>query len=283
MIIDIFRAILYLPLLNLLNFFNWALPGHFAAISILLVTLVVRFALLVPSRKAAETQRKINQLQPVLAELKKEYGDDRQGLAAAQMELYKKNQINPLGSSCLPSIIQLVVLLVFYQVIRQGLTTDATGIYAWMPHAASVNTNAFGIDLLQGDKYYIFPIIAAVLQYFLMRMINPPVKPNSDGDVDPMMAAQRNMTFLLPAMTLFAASRFAAGISFYWVITTAFSIAQQAQVNKKKFEIAGVDTALIEADHKHPEHPKRTATVEKQIAEETSNKKGVQVTVRKKK
>ena len=69
MIIALFRIVLYLPLFNLLTFFNWALPGHSAAVSIVVVTLLVRFILLIPSKRAAETQRKMNQLQPLLAEL----------------------------------------------------------------------------------------------------------------------------------------------------------------------------------------------------------------------
>ena len=283
MIIALFRIVLYLPLFNLLTFFNWALPGHSAAVSIVVVTLLVRFILLIPSKRAAETQRKMNQLQPLLAELKKEYGDDKQGLATAQMELYKNNNINVLGSSCLPAIIQLVVLIIFYEAIRQGLSSDVTGVYPWMPHPSFVNTTFFGINMLQPDKFFIIPIVAAALQFILTRLITPPVQKNADGVVDPMMAAQRNMMYLLPATTLFAATRFPAGVALYWVVTTAFSIFQQRQVNAQKLAIVGVDAALKEVDVKHPEHKPRPKQVVAEIEEQTSTKKGVAITVRKKK
>ena len=53
------------------------------------------------------------ELQPKLKKLQEKYGSDKQGLAKAQMDMYKTEGVNPL-SGCLPNIIQLVVLIVFF-------------------------------------------------------------------------------------------------------------------------------------------------------------------------
>jgi YidC/Oxa1 family membrane protein insertase len=283
MFLEIVRILVYFPLLNLFTLFN-AIPGRYAALSIVFVTLITRLILIVPSKRAAQQQRKISQLQPLLNELKTEYADDKQGLATAQMELYKKNNINPFGS-CLPTVLQFIVLIALYQVIKAGLSHQVDGIYAWIPKVGDANPMFFGIDLLHPDKYFLLPVLAAALQYYLMVLTipaTPKLKPGEEPD--PMMASQQMMKYVVPAATLFAARNFPAGVALYWVITTIFSIVQQRSVNKEKFNLSGVDAALHEADVKHPEHKKPSPKVIEKIKEETSVAKGgVSVTVRKKK
>src|ERR1044072_309292 len=160
---NIFNVLLYYPLLYLPTFFIWATPCHFAAVGIILLTLVVRFILIIPSKRAAQAQRKMTQLAPLLEDLKKEYGDDKQGMAVAQMDLYKKNNINPF-SSCGLALVQLPVLYLLFRAIRDGLALDNPHIYNWMPHLNSIDTNLFGINLLSLDHTYILPILAAALQ-----------------------------------------------------------------------------------------------------------------------
>jgi YidC/Oxa1 family membrane protein insertase len=281
--INFFAQLLYYPLLNLMTFFIWATPGHFAAVSIILLTLVVRFILLVPSKRAAQAQRRLAQLTPLMEELKKEYGNDKQGLAAAQMELYKRNSISPF-SSCVPILIQFPILILLYTAIRNGLTPHDPHLYSWLPTPEFINTNFFGIDLIGPDHSYVLPILAAVGQYFQVKMTTPPLNKNADGQVDPATAATRNMMYIMPALTLFIAVGLPAGVALYWITGTIFSIIQQRQVNKEKYNIAGVDKALETADKKHPEHRPRTGKIEENIQEETSTKKGgVSVVVRRKK
>jgi YidC/Oxa1 family membrane protein insertase len=291
-VIEFFRIILYYPFLNLLTFFIWLVPGHNAAWGIIMLTLVVRFALILPSKRAAQAQRKLAQLQPLLEELKTEYGDDRQGMANAQMELYKKNNINPF-SSCGLTFIQLPILFILYQAILHGLVPDNPGLYSWLPRPDSINNFFLGIDLLgtatwlpSGDVgrwilQWILPILAAGLQFVQMMMVLPP-KPADDQKVEPAMAMQRQMMYIFPFMTLIIARGFPAGVALYWVITTLFSVAQQYFVNKEKLRLTGVDKALKTAEKLHPEavDPVRREHA-KEIVEE-STKKGVAVTVRRK-
>lgn len=81
--------------------------------AIIIVTILIRFVLIplvVPSLKSAKRMR---DLQPKLSKLKEKYAGDKQGMAKAQMELYKQEGINPL-SGCLPQILQIAVLLIFF-------------------------------------------------------------------------------------------------------------------------------------------------------------------------
>ena len=54
MILSLLNQIAIYPFANLLAFFIWLVPGHYAWIAIVLLTLLVRLILLVPSRKAAQ-------------------------------------------------------------------------------------------------------------------------------------------------------------------------------------------------------------------------------------
>jgi YidC/Oxa1 family membrane protein insertase len=279
---ELFRIIFYYPFINLLNFFIWLVPGHNVVWGIILLTLVVRFLLLLPSKRAAQAQRKMMELQPLIEELKSEYGDDKQGLAAAQMELFKKNKINPFGS-CVPLLIQFPILIVLYHAILDGIH-NPSHLYTWLPRPDSIDTTLFGIELTKADPTLILPLIAAVLQYFQMRLTLPKQLKTASGEPNPGVMAQRQMMYVLPAITLFISLRLPAGVPIYWAVTTLFSIIQQKGVNKEKLKLEGVSKVIADAERKHPEHAvKSTPEVKKLLAaEESSTKKGVTVTVRRK-
>ena len=123
---------------------------------------------------------------------------------------------------------------------------------------------------------------------------------------DPQRQMQKQMMYLLPVITLIFARGLPAGVSVYWVTTTLFSIYQQLQVNKEKYNLTGVDKALKVADSKYPEHahdhseviaevqpdlPTKTIVraeapvkrIEPTKSDSSETKKGVTVTVRRRK
>lgn len=275
------KTILYYPFLNLLTFFVWLVPGHHVAWGIIFLTLTVRFALYLPTKKQAESQRRTMELSPFLQELKEEYGNDKQGLALAQMELYKKNGINPF-SSCLTALIQLPILFILYYAILHGIDGNSPHLYSWLPRPENVQTVLFGIDLLKPDTTFVLPVIAAALQFWQMRLTLAKVKPAKNGELDPAVASQKTMVYIFPLLTLFIAGQFPAGVALYWVVSTAFSVVQQLAVNKQDLKLTGLTTVVAEADKKHPEF-KHSSEMKKELVEEKTAKGGVKVTVRKKK
>jgi len=99
------------PFVNAL-FAVYYMIGNFG-LAIIIVTVIIRLVLLplvMPSLKSAQ---KIRELQPKLNKLKEKFGKDKQALAKAQMDLYKQEGVNPM-SGCLPQIIQIAVLLLFF-------------------------------------------------------------------------------------------------------------------------------------------------------------------------
>lgn len=214
----------------------YTLTGNLG-LAIIVLTLLIRFLLVPLSLNALRSQKKIQDLKPELDKLKKQHGKDKVKLQQAQMELYKKYNINPLGG-CLPYLVQIVLLILLYQVLLTFIRqTEMNGV--------AIHTQFLWLDLSKPDSLYILPILAGVTQFIMSLMISPgaevaDVVPNEskkkevqkanekEEDFAEMAASmQKQMLFFMPVMTTFIAWRYPSGLALYWVITTVFSIVQQ--------------------------------------------------------
>lgn len=206
-------------------------------LAIIALTLIIRFLLVPLSIKSLKSQKKIQDLKPELDKLKKKHKDDKAQFQQAQMELYKKYNVNPLAG-CLPYLVQIVLLIILYRVLLKFIgQTEMNGTV--------INSSFLWLDLRQPDRLFILPVLAGVSQLVLSLMISPgaevsDVVPNDsknkavqkanekEEDFAEMAASmQKQMIFMMPIMTGFIALRFPSGLALYWVITTVFSAVQQ--------------------------------------------------------
>ena len=101
--------------------------GAAGGLAIILFTILLRLVLVPLSLVQIRSQRHQMEIQPELKELQRKFKGDREGLARAQMQLYKERGINP-AAGCLPLLIQLPILFGMYsamsQLATQGLTLD---------------------------------------------------------------------------------------------------------------------------------------------------------------
>lgn len=206
-------------------------------LSIIAFTLLTRAILLPLTLPSIKAQKKMREIQPELKKLKEKHGTDKQALQLAQLELYKKYNINPLAG-CLPQIIQLAVLIFLYQALIKFLGTGQI-------NGITVDPTFLWLNLSHPDALFILPILSGVTQLILSLMILPggevrDIVPNEsknkkvqkenkrEEDMAEMAATmQQQMLFIMPVMTGFLALRFPSGLALYWVITTLFSIGQQ--------------------------------------------------------
>lgn len=276
-------TILYQPLFNALMFLVWLVPNQNVGLAIIALTLIVRFALLAPSLKALRSQKKLQDLQPELQKIQDKYKDDKQKQAQAVMEFYKENNVSPLGS-CLPTLIQLPILIVLYYVFIHGLDTSRFSLlYSWMPRPDFIQTMFLGIDLAKPDRW-ILPIIAGLLQFYQAYQITPKTKPGEGQEIAMMVSKQ--MMYLMPVFTVLIAGRFPAALPLYWIVTTAFAIVQQWIVYR--------ESPPTTADRLPKNIEKKQSFFDKVLERAKNNQKidknakktiknGVEVTVRKKK
>lgn len=227
--------ILVTPLYEVLKFLTLT-TGNFG-LGVILITIILRALLSPLSLPSIKSQKKMRDIKPEMDKLKALHKNDKVKLQQAQMELYKKHNINVL-SGCLPQILQLVVLIVFYNVLST-FVHKATG------EGFQINTFFLGLDLSKPDPTRIIPILAAVTQLIMSVMILPgkekhdlvpdnakskKLKEANKKEVDEQEMAetmQRQMVFMMPLMTGFIALSFPSGLGIYWIVTTVFTIIQQ--------------------------------------------------------
>jgi YidC/Oxa1 family membrane protein insertase len=228
---NLFNTILIHPLLNLLVYFYQYIPD--IGLVIILITVLVRLALLPSFHKSMKHQRALQAIQPKMQEIKEKHKDDQAKQAEAMMELYKVHKVNPL-SSCLPILIQLPLLLALYQVFMQSLNgQELQGIYDFVPNPGHLNTMFLGAVDLAGKGNYFLAGVAALLQFFQTWMMQKQgTMPKSTDATTKVM--QNYIMYLLPAMTFFFGYQFPAGLSLYWITTTIFGIGQQYYILRKE-------------------------------------------------
>lgn len=189
------------PLFAMLKFFH-SIVGNWG-IAIILTTLVVKAIFFYPSAMSYRSMAKMRKFAPQIQRMKEQFGDDRQKMSQAMMELYRKEKINPLGG-CLPILIQMPVFIALYWVLSESVELRHAPFFGWI-HDMSVS-----------DPYFILPIIMGCTM-FVQQKLNP-------TPPDPMQA--KIMKFLPIVFTGFFLF-FPAGLVLYWVVNNCLSITQQ--------------------------------------------------------
>lgn len=227
-----FNILIYKPLLNLLVLLYQYLPGHDFGLAIIIMTVLVRVALYPLNLQAIRAQKALQEIQPKIQEIQKQYKNDKEKLTKATLELYQKGKINPL-SGCLPLLIQLPVLIALFWVFQKGLKPEEMkNLYGFVPNPGQIIPFFFGIlDL--SKPYLPLAILAGVLQFFQTKMMTPKTpKTGGKSDISTMMQSQ--MTILFPFFTVILLLRLPSAIALYWLITSLFSIFQQYLILKNQ-------------------------------------------------
>lgn len=279
---NFFAKVLFVPIYNLLIFFVAILPGNHLVWAIVAVTIILRVLLLPSSIKASRSQIELQKLQPKINELRTKYKGDQKKQSEEMMKMYKEHKVSPFGS-CLPLLIQLVVLIIFYRVIMIGFNADHFNLlYSFVPHPSSINLDFFNINMAKPDLW-VLPIIAGALQFIQTKMMpQPPMQKKSN---DPMTMMNKQMIYFFPLITIFIARSLPSGLAVYWVTTSLFMIFQQWYINSK-FKLGFFGQFPEVPVSKLPEYTKEdeaatNGTEKPEYKKERA--KGVDITVRRKK
>ena len=202
------------------------------ALSIIVLTLIVRLAMFPLTLKQLKSTKATQAIQPLIADVRKKYKDQREQYAAMQA-IYKEYGVNP-AAGCLPLLVQLPVLYGLFFALRLVLDTtklEAVNsiIYPFLPKFAAL-PNVFmlwfggSINLGHPDPTHILPILAGLATFLQLRMSQPRTR---SGAKDTMTQQMQLMQYIMPFVTVFFAWNFAAGLALYWTTTSIFSMVQQ--------------------------------------------------------
>jgi len=182
--------------------FNWGW-------SIILLTVLIKAAFFHLSATSYKSMAQMRKLTPKIQAIKERYGEDRQRMNEAMMEIYKKEKINPLGG-CLPIVVQIPVFIALYWVLVESVELRQAPWMFWIR------------DLAAQDPYYVLPLIMGVTMFIQQKL--------SPAPPDPIQAkVMMVMPIVFTGMFLF----FPAGLVLYWVVNNTLSIAQQWYITNK--------------------------------------------------
>ncbi len=197
-------------------------------LSIVLLTVSVRAALLPLTIRQVGNMRAMQELKPEMDQIRSRYEDDRQKQQEAMMELYRERRINPLAGF-LPLLVQIPVFITMYQVVRsheESFPSFANGGLLWFT------------DLTRPDPYLVLPVLSASLLIVAGEV--------SGKNVDP---RQRRMMRFLPLVFTALIARFPAGLFVYWVTSNAVTLAQNLLIYRRTL---GKSSARSHDEKKHP-------------------------------
>jgi YidC/Oxa1 family membrane protein insertase len=177
--------------------------------SIIVLTILIKAAFYKLSETSYKSMAHMRQVAPRLKALKDRYGDDKERLNQAMMELYKKEKINPLGG-CLPILVQIPVFIALYWVLLQSVELRYAPFALWIQ------------NLSAPDPYFVLPLIMGV-SMFVQQKLNPPPP-------DPM---QEKIFMALPFVFTVFFAFFPSGLVLYWTVNQLLSIAQQWYITRK--------------------------------------------------
>jgi len=217
------------PMFLALDFF-FHLVGNFG-IAILIVTVLVKILFFPLANKSYASMAKMKAVQPQMAMIKERYADDRVKQQQAMMELYKKEQINPIAG-CLPIAIQIPVFFSLYKVLFITIEMRHAPFYGWIHDlSAGDPTNIFNLfGLLPFDPSALpllggflalgaWPAIMGVTMWVQMKLNPAPPDPT-----------QQVIFNWMPIIFTFMLAKFPAGLVIYWAWNNTLSVLQQSAI-----------------------------------------------------
>lgn len=195
------------PLFWLLNIFhswfgNWGW-------AIIFLTISVKAVFYKLSEMSYRSMAKMRKVAPRIKQMKERFGDDRQAMSKAMMDMYKREKINPMGG-CFPILVQMPVFISLYWVLLESVEMRHAPFILWID------------NLSAKDPYFILPVIMGVSMW-MQQKLNP-------APVDPV---QQKIFQYMPFVFTIMFAFFPSGLVLYWVVNNILSIAQQYVITRR--------------------------------------------------
>ncbi len=214
------------PIFSLLDYCNKVVGNMGWAI--ILLTLVIKTALLPLAYKSYVSMSKLKKLQPEMEKIKAKAGDDRMKLQQEMMALYKKEKVNP-AAGCLPILLQIPIFFSLYKVLFVTIEVRHAPFFGWItdlsaPDPSSI-LNLFGLlpfappdpaSFFAVFSIGVYPILMGITMW-MQQKLNPA----------PTDKTQQMIFAWMPWIFMFLLGQFSSGLVIYWVANNIITFAQQ--------------------------------------------------------
>jgi len=211
------------PCLWLMNRIHGIVPNY--GVAIILLTILIKIILWPLGSKSYKSMNEMKKIQPLMAEIREKYKDDKKTMNQEVMGLYRTYKINPMGG-CLPMIVQIPVFIALYRMLYEAIELRHAPFFGWINDLSAPDRLFrfdFAIPFMQ--EPYGIPVLTLIMgaTMFLQQKMSPPM-----GD-----PAQAKMMLLMPVIFTFIFINFSSGLVLYWLVSNVLSILQQYYIQKR--------------------------------------------------
>jgi len=214
------------PCLKLMNFLYSLIPNY--GIDIIILTILIKILFWPLGNKSYKSMNEMKRLQPLMADIREKYKDDKKRMNEEVMKLYKTYKINPLGG-CLPMVAQIPVFIAFYQMLYGAIELRHAPFFGWINDLSAPDRlfdfGSLGVTIPLMEPPFGIPVLTIIMggTMFIQQKLQPPA-----GD-----PTQAKMMMMMPIVFTFIFINFSSGLVLYWLINNILSIAQQYYVYRK--------------------------------------------------
>jgi YidC/Oxa1 family membrane protein insertase len=217
--------ILAKPCVWIMDFiYNHFIPNY--GVAIIILTIFTKVILWPLGNKSYKSMADMKKIQPLMAEIKEKYKDDKKKMNEEMMGLYKTYKVNPMGG-CLPMVVQIPVFFALYRMLYEAIELRHAPFFWWI-NDLSAPDRLFRFDFTVPfmEPPYGIPVLTIIMgaTMFFQQKMSPPM-----GD-----PTQAKMMMMMPIVFTFIFINFSSGLVLYWLVNNVLSMAQQYYITKKK-------------------------------------------------
>ena len=199
----------------------YGIMGNYALV-IILITVAVKIILYPVYKNQIMSTANMTEMQPKVQEIQRKYAKDKETMNQKLAELYQEENYNP-AKGCLPMIIQMIVIMALFAVLRNPMTYISNEEMYFAIHESFLWIK----DLSQPDLW-ILPILAGVAT-FLSQFLSTVTNPNNNNSANMMM---KTMMYFFPIMIVWLARSYPSGLALYWFVSQFIQIFFNLRLNQ---------------------------------------------------
>jgi len=211
------------PCVWIMNFIYGFIPNY--GVAIIILTILSKILLWPLGNKSYKSMAAMKRIQPLMAEIKEKYKDDKKKMNEEMMGLYKTYKVNPLGG-CLPMVVQIPVFFALYRMLYEAIELRHAPFFWWINDLSAPDRLFrfdFSVPFMQPP--YGIPVLTIIMgvTMFIQQKMSPPA-----GD-----PTQAKMMMMMPIVFTVIFINFSSGLVLYWLVNNIISVAQQYYITKK--------------------------------------------------
>ena len=212
------RPIAEYVLLPLFTFLHSIIPNY--GIVIIVFSLIIKFVLYPLTKQSMQSMKKVQLLQPKMAEIKEKFKDDPQKMNKEVMKLYSTYGVNPAGG-CFPLLLQMPIFIALWGLFQVAIELRQQPFMLWIT------------DLSRPDIIYKLPQKFIVIDHISGLALLMGITTFVQQKMSVKDPKQQALIYMMPIMLTILFMNFPSGLNLYYFMFNVFSIAQQYYINHK--------------------------------------------------